>query len=203
MVHILQKVPGFGERLGAALGGGLGGGFQEGMNKAQDFANQMRLEEKKVGLKQKEENKNISDTFNPILDKMEDMIDYVGPFNIKALNPYSETAGKRARIDEMRLSLEGLFRDLTLKGQFPKAIYERILDKLPGSTDSPQQYREKIGGLRDILEAHSPERKEEGKKEKKAKKQNLTPEVIDSFLDEANGDIKQAKKLAADRGYTW
>jgi hypothetical protein len=47
MVKILPKVPGFGERLGAALGGGLGGGFQQGISKAQEFANQIQLEKEK------------------------------------------------------------------------------------------------------------------------------------------------------------
>lgn len=47
MVHILPKVPGFGERIGAALGGSLGQGFQQGMSRSQEFAEKMKLQESK------------------------------------------------------------------------------------------------------------------------------------------------------------
>ena len=47
MVHILPKVPSFGERIGAALGGGLGGGFQQGMNRAQEFSEKLKLQKEK------------------------------------------------------------------------------------------------------------------------------------------------------------
>jgi len=108
-------------------------------------------------LGKKEEKRNLNDTFGGILDQMEGLIDNVGPAlaNPSSWNPYSEKSGKRSQINTLRLSLEGLFRDLTLKGQFPKAIYERILKELPSASDTPEQYKNKIQAIRDILQSHT------------------------------------------------
>jgi hypothetical protein len=163
MVHILPKVPGFGERLGSAIGSGLGGGFQQGMSKAQEFAQKMELEKQKEQSKQKQDKKDLGGTFGTILDEMKNLKEHVGPLNVGALNPYSETSGKRSQINNLRLSLEGLFRDLTLKGQFPKAIYERILKELPSASDTESKYLNKIEGIEKILNAHYGEKESSGK----------------------------------------
>ncbi len=117
--------------------------------------------------KQKQESKDLEGTFGSILNEMKELKEYVGPMNLAALNPYSETSGKRSQINTLRLSLEGLFRDLTLKGQFPKAIYERILKELPKDSDTQEQYLNKIEAIEKILHSHGSEGgSERGKKMK-------------------------------------
>ncbi len=123
-------------------------------------------------MKKKEEKRNLSDTFTPLLNEMKSYRDYAGPIASKfdSINPYSAGAAKRSKINTLRLSLEGLFRDLTLKGQFPKAIYERILQNLPNASDAPRQYDEKISAIEDILEAQL----SESQKENRENKSNLS-----------------------------
>lgn len=106
-------------------------------------------------LAKKEEKQNLEQTYGTLIDEMEGLSDVVGPYRWEALNPYSELSGKRSQINTLRLTLEGLFRDLTLKGQFPKAIYERILKELPSADDTPEKYRNKIQAIRKTLAAHS------------------------------------------------
>ena len=156
MVTFLNEAP---QRRGGArtLAEGLASGFTKGMSQGQEFAQKMALQKQKTDARVQEKaaaKKNLSGTYGSILDTMESMADSVGPFNTHALNPYSEVSGKRAKIGTLRLSLEGLFRDLTLKGQFPKAIYERILNELPNASDTEVKYKQKIGAIRDILAAH-------------------------------------------------
>lgn len=115
---------------------------------------------------EKKAKKDLGTTFGTILNEMKDLQEYVGPLKVAALNPYSETSGKRSQINNLRLSLEGLFRDLTLKGQFPKAIYERILKELPQASDTPEQYLNKIEGIEKILSAQMSGQKTENKSEK-------------------------------------
>lgn len=105
-------------------------------------------------MRKKEEKRDLNTTFGGILEEMKSLVDNVGPFKLAKLNPFSETAGKRSQIDTLRLSLEGLFRELTLKGQFPKAIYERILKELPSSNDTPEQYLNRIKAIEKILGSH-------------------------------------------------
>lgn len=99
-------------------------------------------------------------TYKSIMNKMQELKPYVGttmvPFTKSAGGhiPYTEAAKKRANINTLRLSLEGLFRDLTLKGQFPKAIYERILEELPTSEDSEKVYQGKLDAVNQLIEAH-------------------------------------------------
>lgn len=142
MVQFIQRSPGFGEQLGQ--------GIARGVEHASDIASKMRVAE----IKQQKERKDLGNTFGQILDEMINLKENVGPFNIAALNPFSETSGKRSQINTLRLSLEGLFRDLTLKGQFPKAIYERILKELPQASDTEEQYLNKIEGVKKIINSH-------------------------------------------------
>jgi hypothetical protein len=108
----------------------------------------------------KEEGQKKYQTFSKIIAKMEDLKPYVGTTLVPGTKsfggkiPYSKAAEKRAKIDTLRLTLEGLFRDLTLKGQFPKAIYERILDHLPSSKDSEKKFQGKIDAMKDILQSY-------------------------------------------------
>lgn len=167
MVLLLPKVKSFGERAGEALSGG----FQQGTSRGIEFQNEIRLAKEKEKTAKAEEKKNLSQTFGNILDQMKSLKEYVGPLNVAALNPFSETSGKRSQINTMRLSLEGLFRDLTLKGQFPKAIYERILKELPQSSDTEQEYLNKIEGIENILSSHySDEKSPQSSKSKSLEK---------------------------------
>lgn len=154
MVQIIKRNPSFSEELAKSLGGGISKGIGEELQ----FGRQKELQ----GLKSKKETKDLQGTYTSILDQMKGLKDYVGPkySKISALNPFGETAGKRSQIDTARLSLEGLFRDLTLKGQFPKAIYERILQHLPNSEDTESQFLNKIEAIENILGAHYGSEKE-------------------------------------------
>ena len=169
MVEIIEenRKPSFGQKLSGAIGTGLSQGAQlydtkkenealkkQGIDLAGIKDPEMRKVIAQAAFKQKESKKELGNTFNTILDDMESFKEYVGPANIASLNPWSETSGKRSQINTLRLSLEGLFRDLTLKGQFPKAIYERILKELPSSSDTEKQYMNHIEGIRKIIKAH-------------------------------------------------
>jgi hypothetical protein len=123
---------------------------------------------------EQEVKENLYKTFTPILDKMDGLVSYVGATGIPGTKSFwgdsgfTESSEKRAEIDTLRLSLEGLFRDLTLKGQFPAAIYERVLENLPDSNDSERRYKGKINAIRGILKSHfhaSTEKSSEGEKE--------------------------------------
>lgn len=166
MINVLPESPNFGTQFARSLGSGLG----QGLSKGADFAMQMALEKQKAHFKQKEDKKNLGTTFGTILEELKGLKENVGPLNVKAISPWSETSGKRSQINNLRLSLEGLFRDLTLKGQFPKAIYERILKELPQASDTESQYMNKIEGIEKILNAHFGEQKSVEKSEGKSKK---------------------------------
>lgn len=140
---------------------------------AVDIAKQRSAQEmaqqKAVADRQAQEQKLLADqkelmqkgkTYKSILGKMQELKPYVGttkiPFTKSAGGhiPYTEAAQKRANINTLRLSLEGLFRDLTLKGQFPKSIYERILTELPTAEDSEKVYQGKLDAVNQLIEAH-------------------------------------------------
>jgi hypothetical protein len=75
MVNIIPKVPGFGERLGAAIGGGLGGGFQQGMSKAQEFAEKIKLKRAEKNIESQSfshENEIIKDKYGIDLSDISD-----------------------------------------------------------------------------------------------------------------------------------
>lgn len=172
------REPSLAQRLASTIGSGVAGGTKAyGENLGIKQENEalkshgydvegMSPEIKKLfiqtALKNKDQKRNLSETFTPILQELRDLKEDVGPFVSKLdyLNPYSEGAAKRSKIKTLRLSLEGLFRDLTLKGQFPKAIYERILKELPSDNDTPGQYEEKINAIEHILNSHMGENKE-------------------------------------------
>lgn len=139
-------------------------------------------------IKKKQDKKDLEHTYGSILNEMEGLQEYVG--YVPGL-PWSEKSGKRSQIDNLRLSLEGLFRDLTLKGQFPKAIYERILKELPSAGDTKTQYLNKIEGIRKILKAHYGE----GKLEKSAK----TKETFDPSNPEHQAKARQLHKTYKDK----
>ena len=185
----IPRQPSFKERLGSAIGQGLGGGFAGGVEKGAEFGQQMALQK----TKEKKDKKDLQGTFGNILDEMKNLKSYVGltALTPSSWDPTSETAGKRSQINTLRLSLEGLFRDLTLKGQFPKAIYERILKELPEAGDTKQQYLNKIEAIEKILEsqdlgsAKSAE-KQSSKKGKKVAMQAPNGEKVP--MDAANVD---------------
>lgn len=117
----------------------------------------------KQGLKEKGEEEKAGKhykTFTKILDSMEEGKKYVGTTKIPGLASFGGETGygtaseRRAKIKTQRLSLEGLFRDLTLKGQFPKALYEIILKELPNTNDTEREYQGHINAVREIVEAH-------------------------------------------------
>lgn len=151
-------VPGFAQALGASAANRQENEAIKRMI-GQDVSG-LSPELKKVYLQnvmgEKKEKRNLLETFTPIIDQMKSLREHVGPIAsmIDKINPYSSGAGKRAQIDTLRLSLEGLFRDLTLKGQFPKAIYERILQNLPSRSDAPEEYDNKIDAIEKILHSN-------------------------------------------------
>lgn len=184
MVDVIEenRKPKFSEKFSAAVGTGLNraselyGSHQEnkalkemGIDLSGISDPDIRKAITQESFKQKRTDRDIQKTFGGILEEMRNLKEHTGPLNLAALNPYSETSGKRSQINTLRLSLEGLFRDLTLKGQFPKAIYERILKELPQASDTEEQYLNKIQAIESILEAHSGGKGAPAKSEAKGK----------------------------------
>jgi len=107
MVQILQKVPGFGERLGTSIGGGLGQGFQQGVSRSQEFAERMKLEE----LKQNRKNKLLEkEKFETGLNTISEMREILKRKNVgrgSGLLGFfpGETQKDRAEIEQLGKSL--------------------------------------------------------------------------------------------------
>jgi len=194
MVQILQKVPGFGERLGAAIGGGLGQGFQQGISKSQEFAEKMKLQE----AKKKQEDTGLKDRGIQSIEDMRNILSR-GKTGWNFLN-YSTEEGRadRAAMDTAALNLERLAVEMQGKGVLSKPRFEYMVKRLPSSSKSDAANNAILDEWEGILSGT-----QEEKKSSKSKKKKLTNDIIDSLLDETKGDIKKAKKLAADKGYTW
>lgn len=228
MVQIINenRGPTKAEKFSQAVGTGLDQGQKLYQQQQEDEAlkemglghlSRLSPELKKLGFaehlkgqtKQKQEKRDLGSSFGNILDTMKDLKEYVGPLNLASLNPYSETSGKRSQINTLRLSLEGLFRDLTLKGQFPKAIYERILKELPQASDTEEQYLNKIEAIENIIgsQVTGNESSLEQKKESSSGLKNvksgtpLTIEALQEIYDKVGGDKKKAYALARKMGY--
>lgn len=133
---------------------------QQAQQQAAQKFQQSQIEGEKKQKEKEFERTQAGRTFSNIVEKMRDLKPYVGttyiPFTKSAGGHISRTkaARKRAQVNTLRLSLEGLFRDLTAKGQFPKAIYERILENLPSAEDTEKQYEGRLDAIQQILDAH-------------------------------------------------
>ncbi|HUD01397.1 MAG TPA: hypothetical protein VMR37_03665 [Rhabdochlamydiaceae bacterium] len=163
-----QRLKGENEALGRETGVNLGGIRDPEMRKIL-VQNSM---------KKKAETKDLGNTFGTILDEMKGLVENVGPTwaTPESWNPYSEKSGKRSQINTLRISLEGLFRDLTSKGAMSKAVYERVLAELPKADDTPQQYMNHIKGVEKILNAHFGEGEGSEKTSEKKGKSKFNPE---------------------------
>jgi|SRR5579863_5947874 len=193
MVNILPKVPGFGEKLGAALGGGFGEGFSSGMSNASKFAQEIALQK----AKEKKDNEPLKEAGRESIDHMREILSR-GKTGWNIFNYLTEGGrADRAAMDSAALNLERLAVEMQGKGTLSKPRFDYMVKRLPSSLKSDAENASILDEWGRILET-----KEQGS-EKSKKKSKLTTDVVDQLLDEAKGDIKQAKKLAADRGYTW
>lgn len=204
MVNILPKVPGFGERLGAAIGGGLGGGFQQGMSKAQEFSEKMKLQEaKKKEDKAMERSKtlqSIKGTVNQLKSMAEGDVAGIGYFG--EYDPRPEAQQNRGQFQTLTSDLFSFYKTL-----FPRGITQEEFKKLeknyiPKSGDATSKMVGKLDGFMDLIERKLDEYgdKEEGKQEIN-KKESKTEEKFVKMKDPSgklrkvsSKDIKAAKK---------
>lgn len=135
---------------------------------------------------------------------LNDLLKYTGmptPFSPAFFKnvPWSEAAEKNEAFDVAAFQLEKWAVDKHNKGTLTDTKFKALMNKLPNSKLPNARNRGRIKEWqKEII----------GKKEKKLRgltgeKKELTPEIVDSFLDQSKGDPKKAKKLAADAGYTW
>lgn len=159
--------------------------------KADRERNEKMSEEKRERAKQyKKYSKN--------LENLEKNKEYAG--NI-VWGPLNRTAvRKKAEIDSEAINLEGFFRDRYTKGQMSAQVFEELLKKIPNSKDSEAVYQGKIDGIRSTLQAEYGDAEDfiDGKQSNE-----LTDDVIDQFLEQAQGDVQKAEKLASEAGYKW
>lgn len=91
------------------------------------------------------------------LENLEELKPYVGSsyYGTKTIGGplRRQTVEKRNEIDTLRVQFEGYFRDKIAKGQFPKTMFEILMERLPQATDSERAYQGKINGLRKMIES--------------------------------------------------
>jgi hypothetical protein len=178
MVNILKKVPGFGERLGAAVGGGLGQGFQQGMSKAQEFAEKMQQAQAKslpkmqeAQLKQqKEQQEKEQETagLKDALDWLDENYEYAGDPLVPGKSflggvkkgerhtifdlPFNRKAAQtREEIDNTGFWTTDKIYTHFNKGQISNVKLKLIQEKLaPHSGLSEREYKARVSALRRI-----------------------------------------------------
>lgn len=196
--------------------GKFGEGAEKGYSQAKEFSNQMKL------LKQKQLGKELSETQKSQLTSAEQGLEtvkrqkerlatgHLGPklnFNPWASGGksklFSALSGEgkkvRAGYEQAGKELIQLASTLPIRN---KEEFKTLGDKL----HDPSLHEEEIAGILDEMQDHIQDAYDSiiGKRTTKgSERKKITNDIIDSLLDETNNDVKKAKKLAADRGYTW
>jgi len=154
MVTILPKVPGFGERLGAAIGGGLGGGFQEGMSRSQEFAEKMKLQQAK-----QKEDKNIEKTqtlqsMKGTIDELKAMAegDVPGIGRLGQWAQSSEALYNRGRLQTLGSDLLSFYKTLFPRGITQQEFIRLEKDYIPKPGDATSKMLGKLDGFQNLIE---------------------------------------------------
>lgn len=190
MVHILPKVPGFGEKLGAAIGGGLGQGFMEGFQKKQDFANQLKLQEAK---KKEDKTADREQTLNSIqgtIAELKSMAEEDVP-GIGRLGQYWQSGDalyNRGRMQTLGSDLLSYYKSL-----FPRGITQeefKIInrDYIPRPGDATHEMMGKLDGFQQLIDRKL---KEEGGE---SQKQGAAPKEEYVSVRSPSGKIKKIPK---------
>lgn len=94
-----------------------------------------------------------------ILDELEALKPYVGRTDIPFTKSFNAKPGglnrsgleKRAEVEPLSITLEGVLRDMATKGALSNRTFEELLKRIPRSDDSEREYQGKINGFRKIL----------------------------------------------------
>lgn len=172
MVNIIPKVPGFGERLGAALGGGLGGGFQQGMSKAQEFAEKMQLQKAKLKEDKTLEKENTLQSLKGTVAQLREMADSdvpgIGRFG--QLSQSSEALYNRSKLQTLGSDLLSFYKTLFPRGITQQEFIRLEKDYIPKPGDATSTMKGKLDAFDDLIDRKLKEiggsgEKEEGKRE--------------------------------------
>jgi hypothetical protein len=159
-------------------------------------------EKKQEGIKTKE---NLSSTLGEMVNTLlEGNLGYTG-----------KRFGKKGRrdvqyFDSLNTQLESIGKDMVSKNILSAPRFAFLLGNLPSSknTDATnagaleawaKELDLDIPGIEKLKSLYE----DKNKKNTKNGKTKLTPAIMDSFLEQTNDDVREAKKLAADAGYTW
>jgi hypothetical protein len=195
------------ERKQPTLGEKLAAGIERGAEKGMNFAQEMNLQE----MKQKKEEKMAKgvtlQSLDHTINQMEGLIDKGGIGLLGQFNPMPDAQFNRGQMQTLKGELLNYYKSLFPRGLTQQEFTKLERDYLPGIYDTKEGMKGKLQGFKDLikrkLELEGNEDSSEKSPNKKPKKEKLTDSVVDQLLEETNGDVKQAKKLAADRGYTW
>lgn len=201
MVQVIQKAPGFAERLGSAIGGGLGQGFQQGMSRSQEFANQMKLQEAKqkkdTAIQKFQTLQSLNDTVGELKRMAEEDVEGIGRFG-----SWSQS--------EKALQNRGLFNTLSselfsyYKTLFPRGItqeeFKRIQkDYIPKDNDSTNAMIGKLEGFQKLIEKKLQEQNFQGEEESESLGRKQKKQVFDSSNPEHKKKAEQLFKTFGDK----
>ena len=154
MVQIIPKVPGFGEKLGAAIGGGLGGGVQQGMNQAQKFSHEMQLQKAK-----QKEDKNIEKahtlqsmqgTIAQLKSMAENDVSGIGIFG--QWDPTPEAQQNRGKFQTLSSELLSFYKTLFPRGITQQEFIRLERDYIPKPGEATNKMVGKLNGFVDLIE---------------------------------------------------
>ena len=159
-------------------------------------------ESKEKKLKEGEE----QEGWERVFSSLEENLPYTGatlPFTKAFMGkiPWSEAAERRENFDVTAFQLERHARQAHTKGAMGEKVYKSLLSKLPDASLSEAQNRGRIKAWKDELLKAKKKEIQMGKEGKETNK--ITPAIVDSFLDEANNDVTEARRMATEAGYTW
>ena len=187
-----------GSSFGSRMGEKLAGGLEKGVDRGLEFANAMKLQQAKT----KTEDIGLKERGRESIKNMREIVSK-GNTGWNVWNVATEEGrGDRAALDTAALNLERLAVEMQGKGTLNQARFDYMVKRLPSSQKTDAQNNRILDEWEKILD------EEEGGSSKKttsskSKKTKLTDDIVYQLLDDAKGDMKKARKLAADRGYTW
>ncbi len=173
--------------------------FELDRQKSERLSQDKKLEEAQNTLTEQEDWKEI---FSDLDSKLE----YVGnrAFVKGGFLPYSKAAEEREAFDVAAFQIEKFARAAHTKGALSTKVYESLLSKLPDSSLSEAKNRGRIKEWKkQLLENEDVLNKLRKQTGTEAPKEKLTKDVAQNFLDQAQGDKKEAQRLAAEAGYKW
>lgn len=161
--------------------------FIQSQLRTQESSNKERAKsEIKHEFKEKE-SESKKENLRGVVSDLEELKPYAGstknPLYLKTFNAHEgglNRAGleKRAEIDSLAITLEGVLRDISTKGALPKRTFEVLLEKIPKSTDSERVYQGKLNAFKKILKS-APQKVQEEVNASISKPQDRPP--LESF----------------------